>query len=44
MKSKVMGFVRDCIVGEIDIVMVVQVLEEAEVFKCLGSLVAAVGQ
>ena len=42
-KSKVMLYARDCIFGEMNFMMDGQVLEEAEVFKYLGSLVIAVG-
>ena len=41
-KSKIMRSVRDGIVGEMNIVMDAQVLEEVEVSKYLGSLLTAV--
>ena len=42
-KGKVMRSARDGIVGEMNIVMDGQVLEEVAFFKYLGSLVTAVG-
>ena len=42
-KSKVIRSVRDGMVGEMNIMMDGEVLEEVAVFKYLGSLVTAVG-
>ena len=41
-KSKVMRSARDGIVGEMNIIMDGQVLEEVDIFKYLGSLVTVV--
>ena len=43
-KSKIMRSARDGNVGEMNMMMDGQVLEEVEVFKYLGSLVPAVGR